>query len=132
MRNLFIIFFLFIGTLAFSQKKGTLTVNYNFIHIAEGYDHVNKIEVYIDDKLVATSSEKLESIPNSVSTKITRGTHKLKILSYCLYEGKFELRSVDNDYTTEGTIEREITMGKKNTLQITFDLDIRDPIITFK
>ena len=131
MKNLFIIFFLLIGSVAFAQK-GKLTVNYNFINIEDGYDHVNKMEVYIDDQLVATSSEKLESVPNSINTKVKPGNHKVKIVNYSMYEGKFEVRSVANDYTTEGTIEREITLKKKNTINITFNLDERDPIITIE
>lgn len=132
MKNVTLLIFLFVGSLTFAQKMGNLKVEYNFLAINEGYDHDTKMELYVDGNLVMTSTVKKESNGNNFSYKLTRGKHIIKLVNYTFYDGNFEVRSIANNYSTEGTIEREVQIKKKNTIKVTFDLNQPDPIVTIK
>ena len=53
MKQLFLILFVILGGSAVAQKPAKLKVSYDFMHIVDGYDHLTKTEVYVDNKLVA-------------------------------------------------------------------------------
>lgn len=106
------------------EKMVTLTVGYTFSGIVDGYDHMNKSELYVDGKLVATSSVKEESKPNSVSATVTKGSHNIKVLNYAMYEGEWEVHSIANNYSQDCMYEANVNCKKKNTkIKLLFDLD---------
>ena len=89
----------------------------------EGYDHITKYEIYIDDYLIMTTTEQKESIPVLKNFKTTRGNHVLKVVNYTFYNGNWELTNRDNDYTLDGTVEQKINFNKKTLIKILYDLD---------
>jgi hypothetical protein len=105
-------------------KDVKFTVNYTFTGIEEGYDHDSKTELYINDKLVATSSVKKESEKNSVSTVLPKGTYKVRVVNYAYYEGTWEEHTIANNYSIDCLYESTIDMKKKkNTLNLLFDIN---------
>ena len=109
---------------AANVKQVTLTVEYSFLGIEEGYDHDCKTELYIDDKLVATSTVKKESEKNSVSTQLSKGIHKIKVINYALYKGAWEEHTIANNYSIDCLYESTLKMKKKrNKLKLVFDID---------
>lgn len=129
MKNLFLILFVVLGSYAVAQKPAKLKVNYNFANIVEGYDHMTKTEVYVDNKLVATSNEHKQSAPQTISVVTTKGMHNVKIVNYAYYNGQWEKRAVDNGYSTEGTVMKDLALKKKNSISVTYDLNQADPVV---
>ncbi|MGV3632610.1 MAG: hypothetical protein ACO1O6_15495 [Bacteroidota bacterium] len=129
MKNLFLILFVVLGSYAVAQKPAKLKVTYNFENIVDGYDHLTKTEVYVDNKLVSTSSEHKQSMPTTIHVATTRGMHNVKIVNYAYYNGQWEQRSIDNGYSTEGTVTKDWPLKKKNSISVTYDLNQADPVI---
>ncbi|MBK7443509.1 MAG: hypothetical protein IPI65_18965 [Bacteroidetes bacterium] len=106
------------------SKTAKFTVEYTFKGIVEGYDHENKTELYIDGKLVATSTVKKETEKNSVSAEVTRGRHDVKVINYAYYEGSWEEHTIANNYSIDCLYQDNINIKKKNTkLKLLFDVD---------
>lgn len=105
-------------------KDVTIEVNYSFKNIAEGYDHKNITKIFVDGELIATSTEELESKPNSVSCKVTKGNHDIRIINYALYNGEFEEHTKDNNYSIDAIYEFSKDFKKKKTkVTLVFDVD---------
>lgn len=104
-------------------QGGTFTVTWKFINVEEGYDHKNKCEVYIDDELVGTSTETLETETNSITVEVPTGSHRYKVMNLALYEGEWEEHTVANDYSWDCFDEGTHNFGKKNKLFLLFDID---------
>ncbi len=128
------LFVLFIATTAtinygftpteLKSKTVSLTVSYSFANIEEGYDHQTKCEVYIDGVLAATSTVNAESAPNSVIVKTKKGTHQIKVINYALYEGVWEIHTIENEYSQDFIYDAEMELTKKsNQLSLLFDVD---------
>ncbi len=108
----------------YSQKMSTLIVNTKFTNIEKGYDHLTKTVVFVDDELVASTSEKLQSIPNSVKVKIPKGEHKVRVINYAFYEGNWEEHTIENNYSVDCLYELNMNFKKsKYKLDLVFDID---------
>ena len=94
-----------------------------FLHINEGYDHVTKDKIFVNGELVHTTAEHKESEVHTETFKLPRGTQNVRIENWTLYEGTWELTSVENNYSVDGFYEAELELGKKNTIDVTHDLD---------
>ncbi len=132
MKNLFLILFIAIASISFSQKQCKVKVKYKFDNIQEGYDHKTKCMIYVDGSLKTESFEHLQSVETTIPFKVDRGTHEIKVVNMTFYEGKWEERSIANGYSTEGVYKNSFSLGKKKAINITFDLNQPDPVITIK
>lgn len=108
---------------AFSQKKGTITVKTSYVGIVEGYDHINKTQLFVDGILVGESDEQLESKPINFSVKVPRGTHEIKVLNLAKYEGQWEEHTIENNYSIDSMYSEKMTIKKKKTISLVFDID---------
>lgn len=119
---------LFVGLTSFSSKElavaknGTLTITFKAINTIEGYDHISRMGVYCDDKLIQYSTEKKQSIPNSVTISVPRGNHTIKCVLEAKYNDKWELRTIANDYSFDWIVEKDMKIKKKQKMDITFDI----------
>ena len=107
---------------AASSNAGTLTVNFKAINTIEGYDHISRMGVYCDGKLIQYSTEKKQSIPNSVTISVPRGNHTIKCVLEAKYNDKWELRTIANDYSFDWIVEKDMKIKKKQKMDITFDI----------
>ena len=108
----------------FSQKMSTLKVDYSFKNLVEGYDHQTVTKIFVDDELVAESTQKPESKPNTVSCQIPRGEHTVRIVNYALYEGNWEEHTIENEYSIDAVYEFDQKFKKaKYKLTLVFDID---------
>jgi hypothetical protein len=105
-------------------KQGSLTFNFSVINIVEGYDHESKLVVYEDGKVIGESPVQKESIPNSVTVKLSKGTHTVRAVLTSKYEGKWEEHLIDNEYSIDCLFEDEVVIEKKKTTTITLVFDI--------
>lgn len=107
-----------------APKQVSLTVNWRFLNIEEGYDHDSRCEVYVDGNLVGTSTVTKESIPNSITVNMSKGTHTVKIINYAYYDGTWEAHTVANNYSIDCSYEVTANYKKKkNTLSLVFDIN---------
>jgi len=108
---------------ALAGKTARLTVNWNFTNVIEGYDHNNKMVIYVDDKMLGESPEYLQSNKSSFSVDVPKGKHRLKIENYAYYGGKWELHRKTNGYSVDAYYENEVTFGASNALEMVCDID---------
>lgn len=114
------------GTLALAQKTTKMTVEFVFINIEEGYDHVCKTEVSVDGKVVGSSPEVKQSVGAKFSVQVPKdGTHDLLVMNLAKYEGNWEEHTVDNDYSIDCFVQKSghAFKGKGKKLYIVFDID---------
>ncbi len=110
--------------MAQESKPVKLSVSYTFKGIVEGYDHQNKIEVYIDGTLAGTSEVKKESEKNSVTITTSKGKHEVKVINYAFYEGNWEEHTIANNYSQDCIYTEMMNLHKKsNKLVLLFDID---------
>lgn len=107
------------------QKSVAVTVSWSFTGIEEGYDHKTKTELYIDGKLVATSSVTNQSEPNNVSAKTTKGVHDVKVINYAQYDGEWEAHTIENNFSIDCTYQETLNLKKRsNEIILVFNLDV--------
>lgn len=121
--SILLVFVLASGFAPAPAKQGTLTFKYSVIHIVEGYDHISKLVVYEDGQVIGESTQKKESIPNSVTVNLSRGTHKIRAVLTSLYEGKWEEHTIENDYSIDCMFDDNVSIKKKKTITLVFDID---------
>jgi len=115
---------------AFAGKTARLTVNWTFTNVIEGYDHNNKIVIYVDDKMLGESPEYIQSKKASYSVDVPTGKHTLKVENYAYYEGKWELHRPSNGYSVDAYYENIVTFSANNTLNMVCDIDTEKSTIT--
>jgi len=113
----------FFGTGAFAQKNGELKIEWKYTGIVEGYDHLSKLEVYVDGILKGSSPDELMSDGHVYKIKIPVGTHKIKLVSLAKYQGTWEAQNVANDYSFDMVYETALIVSKKTKLKLHFDID---------
>ncbi len=126
---------LFISTLTFSaiaQKQGTITVKTKYTGIIDGYDHMNKTDIYIDGMLAGSTSSQLQSKPNSCTVSVSRGQHDVRIINMAYYEGTWEEHTIENEYSLDALYEGTINLKKKLTIDLLFDIDKEETIAKVK
>ena len=100
-----------------------MSIDWQFTGVIDGYDHDSKVEVYIDDVLAATSTVAKQSKKNSLTVITTRGTHKVRIVNFALYENQWEEHSRTNDYSLDAIYDSNLKLKKKNKISLIFDID---------
>lgn len=131
MKKLIAILFLVATTAAQATQpipdgKGEVkvTVKWSFENVVEGYDHDTKTELYVDGNLVAVSSVTKETKSNSVTAKVSKGIHTIKVINYAYYEGKWEAHTIENTYSIDCVYETRINCDKKkNVITLVFDIN---------
>lgn len=112
-----------IFTTSMVSAKPKLTIAWSFLNIVEGYDHDTKCTVFIDGEEIKTSSVTKESVPNSITIKVKKGKHDVKIMNYASYEGKWEEHTIVNEYSIDCSYEKNMEINKKTTITLVFDID---------
>ena len=100
-----------------------LTIRYSFTKIESGYDHKNKVIVYVDGDKERESVPKIESEENSVRVKVSEGSHDIKIEDWVFYKDNWELHSKANSYSFDLINTKTVDMDRNKTMIIIYDLD---------
>lgn len=106
-----------------AAKESKLSITYKVINIEEGYDHMAKLTVYVDDEEVGSSKEQVQSKGGSFTTTVSKGKHDIKAVLMAKYEGVWEEHTIENDYSYDCVVETSANFGKSRKMSITFDLD---------
>lgn len=122
---------LLIGGQVFAQD-GKLTIKWTYLNVVEGFDHENKIAVWIDGNRVGESGSYKETETGTYNLTVPTGMHRIKVIGYAYYEGQWEEHTIENDYSVDAIVEEDYSFAKKNTLTIAWDIDMEKTKITFK
>ncbi|MDH4472958.1 MAG: hypothetical protein QE487_10135 [Fluviicola sp.] len=106
-----------------AAKTVTVTVKWTFEEVVEGYDHDNKILVFIDGKSVGESQVFKESAKASYSFEVPKGKHSIKIVDYSFYEGKWDIHTKENQYSVDAFYEADINFTANTTINMLFNVD---------
>lgn len=115
-----------------AQKTGKLTIKTRYVGIVEGYDHINKTQLYVNGKLAGESNQGLESVPTEFTVNIPRGTHSIRIINLALYEGNWEEHTKDNNYSLDALYESTLEIKKKKSIDLTFDIEKEETRVKVK
>lgn len=115
-----------------AQKKINLTFKFVTTNTKEGYDHISKLIINCDDEKIGESLQKSQSKPSTVTVKIPSGKHKITATLYALYEGKWEPRTIANEYSFDFEYHKTGNWEVNNTINLTFDIETEMVIITEK
>lgn len=117
-----ICFVMLSATTVSAQKKVKVTVEWVFTGIIENYDHNSRMEIFVDGTKVATSSVTKQSKKNSVTVKVPKGNHTLKVVNFAEYNGIWEEHSRANDYSLDGVYILNTEFKKKEKISLEFDI----------
>lgn len=105
------------------QKMVGVKISWQFKNVVKGYDHQNKMIVYVDGNKSGESSVTKETTPNSMTVMVPKGSHRMRIENWALYEGKWELHSLENNYSHDFFWEGNVNATKKKKIAFVFDID---------
>jgi len=106
-----------------SASEGTLEISWKFLHVLDGYDHLNKIEIYIDGILISTSEPFHESQLAKHTVKVKKGKHRITIKDFAYYNENWEEHLVEHNYSIDAVFNEEHNFKKKNFLTLVWDID---------
>jgi hypothetical protein len=110
-------------------KEASVTFNYAFKGIVDGYDHDTKMVISEDGTVIAESSVQKQSKPNSITVKLKPGTHSLRAVMMAHYEGSWEEHLKANDYSIDCLYEQTLKLKGKKTISLLFDIDEEKTIV---
>jgi hypothetical protein len=103
---------------------GPLSLTWSFMGIEEGYDHLNKMAVYVNGELVGESPEALQSSPKQqLTVDVPDDGFTLRVVNMAFYGGVWEEHTVANNYSIDCAFERSIPARKKHKFKVLMDLD---------
>lgn len=100
-----------------------LVVNWSFANVQDGYDHPNRVDVYVGDTKVGESSVTPETTPNNVTVRLPRGATEARVVNMAQYDGKWEEHIIANDYSIDCVWEGPVKPKGRTDLELVFDLD---------
>ena len=124
-----------LGSMLLLACKPDLQVTYRYKGIKEGYDHNCRTEVFVDGEKVATSATHKESQPQllRINTKLSKGTHAVRVVNSAFYEGKWEEHLVRNGYGLDAEYAGDLQFkARKRRINLVFDIDGQQTYSTVK
>jgi glutaredoxin-related protein len=121
-----------VGSKEIKPKAVPLTVTWIYKNVEEGYDHDNRMEVFVDGKKVGTSDIFKESKKGTMTVMVPAGEHEITIENYAYYEGNWELHSIENNYSVDSFYTTNLMFKKKRYINLVFDIETLETIPTVK
>ncbi len=106
-----------------AAKTVTVTVKWTFEEVIEGYNHDNKMLVFVDGQSFGESKVFKETDKATYSFEVTKGKHTIKIVNYSLYEGKWDIHTKENNYSVDAFYEAELNLTGNATINMVFNVD---------
>ncbi|AEA42613.1 hypothetical protein [Fluviicola taffensis] len=118
--------------IGFKGKHVPLIIDWKFINIESGYDHLSRICIYVDDVKFATSIESLESVGGVFEVMIPKGEHYIRIVSECKGKSGWQEHTIVNDYSTDALLDQKIKVLKAQKLKWIIDLNNEQTVIDWE
>lgn len=122
MQHKILFFFFLLLTSKVYAVNGTLVIDWKFMNVVKGYDHQNKIVVYIDGKRVGEAKSTSQQVKGTFKCAVSTGKHSIKVVNFALYQGKWEEHTIDNGYSIDANYYVVRPFEKENNLSIIWDM----------
>lgn len=108
----------------FKGKHYPMEIDWRFKNVESGYDHVSRMQVFVDDVEYGTSEQSVESMGGKFLLKIPKGMHRIRIVNQSLIAGGWQDHTIVNNYSVEAVYEKLVEV--KNSLRVTLVIDLND------
>lgn len=108
----------------FKGKHYPMKVDWRFIHVEQGYDHVSRMLVYVDDIEYGISPQSVESKGGIFTVKIPKGSHRIRIVNQSYLNGVWQDHTIVNNYSVEAVYEKALEI--KKSVRVTLVIDLND------
>lgn len=108
----------------FKGKHYPMEIDWRFTNVESGYNHVSRMQVFVDDVEYGTSEQSVESMGGKFLLKIPKGMHRIRIVNQSLIDGDWQDHTIVNNYSVEAVYEKLIEV-KKN-VRVTLVIDLND------
>ena len=108
----------------FRGKHYPMKIDWNFIHVEEGYDHLSRMLVFVDNQEYGISPQSLESKGGTFTLKIPKGSHRIRIVNQSFVNGMWQDHTIINNYSVEAVYEK--AMEIKKSVRVTLIIDLND------
>lgn len=122
MKTIILVLLHFVFFSAFAQNSVRIT--WDFKNIEPGFDHQNKIVVFIDNQPIAESETFLESEVGTLNFRMPSSKfYKIRIVNYAWTDGEWEEHMISNKYSIDCIYEKNVKLKatKTGVLHLTFD-----------
>lgn len=109
--------------IVFKGKHLPLTIDWAFVNIEPGFDHLSRFCVYVDNVKLFTSNESFESAGGLFHVMVPKGQHQIRIVSECLRNSIWQEHIILNDFSVDAVLEQKVTISKAQTLKWIIDLN---------
>jgi hypothetical protein len=109
--------------LVLKGKHFSLAIDWKFINIEPGFDHLSRFCIYVDDVKVFTSNESLESTGGLFEVMLPKGEHQIRIVSECLRNSTWQEHTILNDFSVDVILEQKSLVSKSQKLKWIIDLN---------
>lgn len=116
--------FSWVGIVNKKEKMCSTSITWQYLNVEQGYDHDSKLHIEIDGQLVQVSSVIPESQLGKVEVEVPQGVHTISITSYTMYEGTWQIHTIENGYSVDALFAQKLDFkGKSKRIDLKFDLD---------
>ncbi len=115
--------------IVFKGKQLPLAIDWRFINIEPGFDHLSRFCVYVGDVKLFTSAEFLESAGGSFKVMIPKGEHQIRIVSECLRNSIWQEHTILNDFSVDVVLEQNMVVSKAQKLKWVIDLNNESTVV---
>lgn len=107
-----------------SDNFSELQVTWTFTNVQAGFDHENKMMLFVDGQKMDESEVFRESQVGKMIVRVPKGSHTIAIENYALYGGQWELYIRENDYSLDAYFSKNIPFSKrKHKIHLVFDIE---------
>lgn len=122
MNNLLACVFVLLSLNAHSKEQRVI-LEWKFKGIEDGYDHLNRSKVYIDGEQMPVSQSCHQSEWGNYEAKLSKTTHKIRLVNEAYYEGRWIEHTFDNEFSINAVCEFDLNAKEVSKVQIEFDLN---------
>ena len=104
-------------------RERTVVLEWKFAGIEEGYDHLNRCRIFVDDIELPVSGECKESEPGTYSLRLSSKAHRVWLVNEAYYEGNWMEHTFKNGFSMDAVCEFTLDAKEVAKVQVLFDLD---------
>jgi hypothetical protein len=108
----------------FKGRHYPMKIDWSFIHVEEGYDHLSRMLVFVDDIEYGISPQSQESKGGMFMVKIPKGSHRIRIVNQSFLNGVWQDHTIVNNYSVEAVYEKSLEIRK--SIRVTLIIDLND------
>ena len=108
----------------FKGKHYAMEIDWRFTNVESGYNHISRMQVFVDDVEYATSEKSVENMGGKFLLKIPKGIHRIRIVNQSLIDGIWQDHTITNNYSIEAVYEKLIDV--KKSVRVTLVIDLND------